>query len=126
MLSKNKIALVAYRSIKAKETTFLTAKKDNTLNDDVQKSIIKKEIKERKESAEFTEKEYNLSVATILEALLPTALTEEEITVEVLRAINNVDAHIKSDFGKVMKELKQNPKEIDMKIASKLLSLFLT
>lgn len=125
MLAKNKISLAAYRSLKAKETVYLTAKRGNELNSEIQKGFIKREIKERKEAAEFLDKEFNLSVAAILESLLPKSLSEKEIKTEITIAIQKTQATSKADFGKVMKELKQNPKEIDMKIASNLLKLCL-
>lgn len=120
MIAKDKIALVAYRSLKAKEGVHLTAKQGNTLTDEIQKSIIKKEIKERKESAEYVDAEYNLSIATLLEKLLPKPLSEREIRVAVGKAIFRVEAtSLKRHFGDVMKELKAGGKEMDMKYASK-------
>jgi len=129
MQSKDKIALTAYRSVKAKEGTYLGAKKGNEITDVIQTGFIKKEIAERQEAAQAFDKQYgpeykdtimNYRVSAELEKLLPEQLTEAQTKTVIQDAIREISASAMSDMGKVMGKLKTRT-DINMKMASSIL-----
>ena len=84
------------------------------LTEDQMKAIVAKEVKKRRESIPDFEKGGRLDIVEglnkeieILSEYLPEQLTEQQITVMVVEAINNVGASGMKDMGKVMGSLKE-------------------
>jgi len=123
----------ALEAIRAAKTAFLLAKSEkgsvSVLTDDEELKIIRKLVKQRRESAsiykennrqELAEKE--TLEADILEKYLPAGLSDEELTEAVKSIIARIGAKSISEMGKVMgvatKELagKADGKEISAKV----------
>ena len=113
MKAKDKVASETYKLLKAKILEYKTAKNAKPYDDAAEISIIRKMIKERKDSAEiyFTNNRPDLAQAeveqfNVLDRLLPPTLTEDEIRA----AIDNFypDGIEKKDMGAVIKDIKQN------------------
>lgn len=110
MLAKNKDELTALRAIKA---MILLAETDKTSTGEVsaeaESKLLMKAAKQRKESAEIFQKEGREDLAKIelleLEVVsryLPKQFSEEELTMEVKKIIDQVGAKGPQDMGKVM------------------------
>jgi uncharacterized protein len=89
---------------------FSEVEKGETLDDSGVTSVIQKEIKSRRESIQDAQKanrpdiiETTQKEISILETFLPKQLTEDEIRVMVISAIEEVQAKSIIDMGKVMK-----------------------
>lgn len=110
MLDRQKEKLEALRGIKA---AFLVAKtekgSDGTLSPETELKVIRKMIKQRKESAEIYisnnrkdlyDKE--MFEASVIEQYLPKQMNEEELTGILKQIIQRLGATNPSDMGKVM------------------------
>lgn len=110
MLAKDKVRLEALRGIKKE---FLEARSlpgaGGMLSDDAAVKILVKMVKQRRESAEI----YNqngrpemaadeLAQMTVIEEFLPKQLSEEELTAELRKIIEQTGATSAKDMGKVM------------------------
>lgn len=111
MKAKDKMTLSVLRMIKAAiEKAALDNR--NQLTDDEIIAVINKQIKMRRDARlEFAAANREDLVAgldqelQILEAYMPTALTDEEVETIIINAIKEVNAESIKDLGKVMKEI---------------------
>lgn len=110
MFAKDKVRLEALRAIKS---VILLAKTEkghtDTLTPDIEMKILQKQVKQRKESAEIYQQqnraelaEKELAEAAVIEEYLPKMFSDEELTVELKKIIEQVGAKAPSDMGKVM------------------------
>ena len=110
MLARDKVKLEALRGVKKEFIEAKTAKNaDGELSDDTALKILKKMVKQRKESAAiFTEQnrpelaENELAEAAVIEAYLPKQMSDEELTAAVKAIIAEVGATSAKEMGKVM------------------------
>ena len=135
MLAKNKEELEALRSIKS---MILLAETEKGVSADItseaESKLLMKAAKQRKESAEIFQKENRaelaqkeLSQLEVINRYLPKQLTEEELTVEVKKIIEQVGAKGPQDMGKVMgTATKQLAGKADGKVISELVKKILT
>ena len=110
MKEKNQTALAALRAVKAEILLAQTATgtKDE-LTEEEEIKILSKMVKQRKDSAAiFLEQDRNdlaepeLAQLEIISQFLPAQLSEEKITVEVMKVIAATGAEGMKDMGKVM------------------------
>ena len=133
MRNKDKFRLEALREIRAEILKIeKTSVKTIQITDEQFIALVKKLVKERKESFQIaqdnnrqeTAKEEKVKLE-ILQSFLPSPLGLEELNQIIERAINNCQANSPKDMGKVMKEFKQIlegvSKDVDMQIASKMI-----
>jgi hypothetical protein len=130
MKGKDKVALEAIRAAK---TAFLMAKSekgtDAVLTPDEELKIIRKLVKQRRESAEIYKVNNRMDLcdkeveeANVLEKYLPAKLSEAELETALKAIIEKTGAKSAADMGKVMgiatKELagKADGKEIAAKV----------
>lgn len=110
MLAKEKVRLEALRAVKS---AILLAKTEKghaeNLSADVELKLLQKQVKQRKESAEIYQQqnrpelaEKELAEATVIEEYLPKMMSDEELTAELKKIIEQVGAKAPSDMGKVM------------------------
>jgi uncharacterized protein len=110
MLAKDKIRLEALRAVKS---AILLAKTEkgggDALTPETELKLLQKQVKQRKESAEIYAQqnrpelaEKELAEASAIEAYLPKMLSDEELSVELKKIIDQVGAKAPSDMGKVM------------------------
>lgn len=110
MLARDKVRLETLRGVKKEFLEAKTAKGgDGTLNDDAAMKILVKMVKQRKESASIYDSqnrpdlsENELAEAAVIEEYLPKQLTEEELTAELKKIIEQVGATSAKEMGKVM------------------------
>ena len=109
MLAREKNKLKALRAIKALILLAETDGKSEGLTEGDETKILLKAVKQRKDSAQiYVEQnrpdleEVEVFEASIIEAYLPTMLSEEEVTIEIAKIIEQVGATGPSDMGKVM------------------------
>ncbi len=110
MLAKNKEELTALRSIKSLILLAETEKGvSGDVSSEVESKLLMKAAKQRKESAEIFQKEGRTELADkelaeleVISRYLPKQLTEEEVTTELKRTIEQVGAKGPQDMGKVM------------------------
>ncbi len=110
MLAKDKVRLESLRGIKKEFLEAKTAKgSDGTLSDDAAMKILAKMVKQRKETAQiYTEQnrpelaENELAEAAVIEEYLPKQLSDEELTAELRKIIEQVGATSAKEMGKVM------------------------
>jgi uncharacterized protein YqeY len=110
MLSKNKEALEALRSIKSMILLAETEKGvSSEISQEVENKLLMKAAKQRKESAEIFQKEGREDLAKrevlqldIISRYLPKQLSEEEIKTELGKIILQAGAKGPQDIGKVM------------------------
>jgi uncharacterized protein len=111
MLAKNKEELTALRSIKSLILLAETEKgaSGGDVSSDVESKLLMKAAKQRKESAEIFQKEGRAELAEkelaeleVISRYLPKQLTEEEVTEELKKIIEQVGAKGPQDMGKVM------------------------
>lgn len=135
MLAKNKEELEALRSIKAMILLAETEKGVSAeMTSEAENKLLMKAAKQRKESAEIFQKENRNELAqkelTQLEVItryLPKQLSEEEITTEVKKIIEQVGAKGPQDMGKVMgTATKQLAGKADGKLISELVKKILS
>ena len=134
MLAKNKDELTALRSIKS---MILLAETENggsgDLAQDIEGKLLMKAAKQRKESAEIFQKEGRDDLAKkelleyeVISRYLPKQLTEEEISAELKKIIEQVGAKGPQDMGKVMgTATKQLAGKADGKVISELVKKLL-
>ena len=109
-MAKEKVRLEALRAIKS---AILLAKTDgehkDSLSAEVEMKILQKQYKQRKDAAdqyisagrqELADKE--LEEAKFIEEYLPKMMSDEELTAELKKIIEQVGAKAPSDMGKVM------------------------
>jgi hypothetical protein len=110
MLAKKKEELTALRSIKSLILLAETEKGvSGDVSQDVENKLLMKAAKQRKESAEIFQKEGRAELAEkelveleVISRYLPKQLTEEEVTGELKKIIEQVGAKGPQDMGKVM------------------------
>ena len=112
MKAKDADKLNALRMLKAAFGHLAIEKKKNKLEDSEAVDVIRKQVKQRKESFESFAKAGRKDLADkeqkelgILQAYLPQELSDEEIRGFAQKAIQASGAKSKSEMGKVMKEL---------------------
>lgn len=134
MLAKNKDELMALRSIKSMILLAETEKGNSgDIAQDVEGKLLMKAAKQRKESAEIFQKEGREDLAKkemlefeVISRYLPKQLTEEEITGELKKIIEQVGAKGAQDMGKVMgTATKQLAGKADGKVISELVKKLL-
>jgi uncharacterized protein YqeY len=110
MLAKNKDELTALRGIKS---LILLAETEKTatadLSDEIEKKLLIKAAKQRKESAEIFQREGREELAKkelieleVINRYLPKQLSDEEISTELKKIIVSVAGNGLQDIGKVM------------------------
>ena len=110
MLAKDKVRLESLRGIKKEFLEAKTAKgADGTLTNEAATKILAKMVKQRKETAQiYTEQnrpelaENELAEAAVIEEYLPKQLSDEELTAELRKIIEQVGATSAKEMGKVM------------------------
>ena len=110
MLAKEKVRLETLRGIKKEFLEAKTAKgADGTLTNEAATKILAKMVKQRKETAQiYTEQnrpelaENELAEAAVIEEYLPKQLSDEELTAELRKIIEQVGATSAKEMGKVM------------------------
>jgi uncharacterized protein len=135
MLAKNKEELTALRSIKSLILLAETEKGVTAeISSETESKLLMKAAKQRKESAEIFQKEGRDELAQkelleleVISRYLPKQLSEEEITVEVKKIIEQVGAKGPQDMGKVMgTATKQLAGKADGKMISEIVKKLLT
>lgn len=135
MLAKNKEELEALRSIKSMILLAETEKGVSAeISSETESKLLLKAAKQRKESAEIFQKENRAELAQrelvqleVINRYLPKQLTEEEITNELKKIIEQVGAKGPQDMGKVMgTATKQLAGKADGKVISELVKKMLT
>lgn len=110
MLAKNKEELTALRSVKSLILLAETEKgSSGEISQDVENKLLMKAAKQRKESAEIFQKEGREDLAKkelfeleVISRYLPKQLSEEEVSTELKKIIEQVSAKGPQDMGKVM------------------------
>ncbi|MGE0770546.1 MAG: GatB/YqeY domain-containing protein [Cyclobacteriaceae bacterium] len=110
MLNKNKEELTALRAIKSLILLAETEKGGaGEVSKEAENKLLMKAAKQRKESAEIFHKEGRKDLADkelfeleVISKYLPKQLSEEELTVELRKIIEQVGASSPQDMGKVM------------------------
>ncbi len=110
MLNKNKIRLIALRSIKS--SILLQEKSEsgnNTLTKEKEMQILMKNVKQRNDSKELYVKQGRKDLAKIEEdeikiisEFLPDQISDKEIHIEIEKIIKENDARDIKDMGKIM------------------------
>lgn len=123
--AKDPVALSAWRSLKAKVAIKLTeaGRGEQPLTEQELAALARREIRERKESNEFLKEgqpEFgaNERIAALLEPLLPSQPSPEELEALIAKAIAEVDPAGPREMGKVMAALRQAVPGLDMAAAS--------
>ncbi len=134
MLAKNKEELMALRSVKSLILLAETEKGGSgEISQEVESKLLMKAAKQRKESAEIFQKEGRDELAKkelleldVISRYLPKQLSEEEITSELKKIIDQVGAKTPQDMGKVMgAATKQLAGKADGKLISELVKKLL-
>ena len=134
MLAKKKEELTALRSIKSLILLAETEKGvSGDVSQDVENKLLMKAAKQRKESAEIFQKEGRAELAEkelveleVISRYLPKQLTEEEVTGELKKIIEQVGAKGPQDMGKVMgTATKQLAGKADRKLISEIVKKLL-
>lgn len=110
MLAKDHVRLETLRGIKKEFLEAKTAKgSDGTLSDEQAIKIMAKMVKQRRETAQiYSEQarpelaENELAEAAVIEEYLPKPLSDEELTAELRKIIEQVGATSQKEMGKVM------------------------
>ncbi len=110
MLAKDHVRLETLRGIKKEFLEAKTAKgSDGTLSDEQAIKIMAKMVKQRRETAQiYSEQarpelaENELAEAAVIEEYLPKPLSDEELTAELRKLIEQVGATSPKEMGKVM------------------------
>ena len=112
MKAKDSLKVSVLRMLKAALSNHKIQKKSDSLEDEEVLDIIRKQVKQRKESLESFEKGGRKDLAekerlemNLLLAYLPAQLSDEEIKAEAKKAIAACAAQTKAEAGKVMKVL---------------------
>ena len=134
MLAKNKEELMALRSIKSLILLAETEKGVSAeISSEVESKLLMKAAKQRKESAEIFQKEGRDELAQkelleleVISRYLPKQMSEDEVTVEVKKIIEQVGAKGPQDMGKVMSTAtKQLAGKADGKLISEIVKKIL-
>lgn len=135
MLAKNKEELEALRSIKSMILLAETEKGVSAeITSEAENKLLMKAAKQRKESAEIFQKENRPELAQrelvqleVINRYLPKQLSEDEISAEVKKIIEQVGAKGPQDMGKVMgTATKQLAGKADGKVISELVKKILS
>lgn len=110
MLAREKVRLETLRGIKKEFLEAKTAKgADGTLTDDHATKILAKMAKQRRETAEIYAgqnrpelADNELAEAAVIEEYLPKQLSDEELTAELRKIIEQTGASSPKEMGKVM------------------------
>lgn len=110
MLAKDKVKLEALRGIKKEFLEAKTAKgADGQLSDDTATKILVKMAKQRRESAHIYQEQNRpeladgeLAEVAVIEEYLPKQLSDEELTAELKKIIEQTGAKTPAEMGKVM------------------------
>lgn len=110
MLAREKVRLETLRGIKKEFLEAKTAKgADGTLTDDHATKILAKMAKQRRETAEIYSgqnrpelADNELAEAAVIEEYLPKQLSDEELTAELRKIIEQTGASSPKEMGKVM------------------------
>ncbi len=126
MKSGDKFKLSVLRMLKSALQLESISKK-HELSDDEVMSVIKKQVKTRKDSIEEFKKYNKTEEVTkleqeieILNAYLPEEMSEEEIVKVIDEVFNELNPTSMKDMGGVMKELNTKITNADMSLVSKL------
>ena len=110
--SKDLIKVETLRMLKAALGNYLIDKRKETADDSELIVLIQKQVKMRQEAIESYKKGNRQDLVAketqekgVLEAYLPTGLTDEELTTLVKFVIAQLGAKSPADTGRVMKEL---------------------
>jgi uncharacterized protein YqeY len=109
MKAKNELKVSTLRMLKAAILNFEVSGERKEATDEDILTVISREIKQRRDSAEqfkagnrFEQAEKEEQEIKVLQEFLPPQMTEQEITNLAKEAIAATGAHAKSDIGKVM------------------------
>lgn len=110
MLARDQVRLETLRGIKKEFLEAKTAKgSDGTLSDETAVKIMTKMVKQRRETAEIYSQQSRpelaaneLAEAAVIEEYLPRQLSEEELTAELKKIIEQTGATSAKEMGKVM------------------------
>lgn len=109
---KDTIKVSTLRLLKSAIDYAKIEKREETLKENDLATIIKKQVKQRKDAIESYEKggredlkEKEAKELAILEEYLPPQLTKEEIEVLINDTIKDINASTKKDMGRVIKEV---------------------
>ncbi len=110
MLAKQKDELKALRAIKSMILLAETEKgADGDISADAEMKLLMKAVKQRKDSAAIYQEQgradlYDVEMAevAVIEKYLPKQMSEEELTAELKKIIEQVGASGPQDMGKVM------------------------
>ncbi len=109
MKAKDKVTLEALRAVKSAILIAKTEKGSGELTPEAELKLLQKQVKQRKDSAEIYNQQNRadladneLTEAAAIEKYLPKMLSDEEVTAEVTKIIEDVGAQGPSDMGKVM------------------------
>ena len=110
MLAKDKVRLETLRGIKKEFLEAKTAKgSDGNLSDDQAVKIMAKMVKQRRETAQIYGdqgrpelRDNELAEAAVIEEYLPKQLSDDELTLELQKIIEQVGATAPAHMGKVM------------------------
>ncbi len=109
MIAREKVKLESLRAVKAAILLAKTADGSDSVSDDEVLKILRKLVKQRKESAEIylaqnrpELAENELAEAGYIEQYLPVQLTPEQLAGEIEKIIRQVGASSPADMGKVM------------------------
>mgnify|MGYP005791341097 FL=1 len=126
MKSGDKFKLSVLRMLKSALQLESISKK-HELSDDEVMSVIKKQVKTRKDSIEEFKKYNKTEEVTkleqeieILNAYLPEEMSEEEIVKVIDEVFNELNPTSMKDMGGVMKELNTKITNADMSLVSKM------
>jgi uncharacterized protein YqeY len=107
MKAKKQDRLAALRAVKSEILLLQTSGSKGSDEDEVK--MLQKLVKQRKESAELYESQNRLDLAEpeifqadVIAEFLPKQLTDEELTHELHKIIEETGAHNTADMGKVM------------------------
>lgn len=109
MLAKEREKLDALRALKSAFLLAKTESAEHELTDEKEIQIIRKQFKQRIDSAEMYKTNNRLALmekelfeAKVIAMYLPQTLTNEELETELIAIINEVGARNQADLGKVM------------------------
>ena len=112
MKAKDADKVGVLRLVKAAFGTVAIEKKKNTLDEAEMIEVLRKQVKQRRESLDSFEKAGRQDLAAkekkemeILQTYLPKEMSDDEIRQLAQKAIQTSGAKVKAEMGKVMKEL---------------------
>jgi uncharacterized protein YqeY len=130
-ISSSKFELECLRLIKAEFLKYNASKEavSKPMDEGVEVIILKKMVKQRKESAELYQNggrselaEKELAEATFIEQFLPAPVTREELETEVDKLIDGGIEPIKKNMGQIIKSVKAKYPTADGKTISEIVS----